>query len=1406
VVQADSTYVSGQTSSYYNSGGYSGSLSSYIDSYTKSPSQSQTISGHVGQSASGICDTRYGPDWMHCNPKEANPSKVYYSSDGYSGNLSFSNYQYWQSPNYSSGNGHLRFDWSRTWYYGGTVTKPGVDTPNFLYAGTVYRQYSDNRQYTQNYSGTVYSGGNTPTYAYTVTLQYVTDFTAPTGNLAQTPTGATNGNVTLNLTSITDTGGAGYYRTKLPNGTFVATTSASQVVTANGTYSFVIYDNAGNSTTKTITVSNIDKSAPTGTLVQTPTGATNDDVTLNLTAVADTGGSGLNNIKLPNGTLVTGTSASQVVTANGTYSFVIYDNAGNSTTKTIVVSNIDKTAPTGTLTQTPIAPTNGNVTLNLTSIADTGGSGFYGIRLPNGQLVTTPGASQTVTVNGSYSFTIYDNAGNSTIKTIWVTNIDRIPPTATLTQTPTDWTNGNVTLNLANITDSGFGVKNIQLPDGSLVNAQNLSYLVTTNGTYNFVITDNAGNSTTKSITVSNIDKTVPTGTLAQTPTSATNGDVTLNLTAIADTGGSGYYRTKLPNGTFVTTTSASEIVTANGAYSFVIYDNAGNSTTKTITVTNIDKTAPTGNLAQTPTTATNGNVTLNLTSIADTGGAGYYRTQLPNGTFVTTTSASEVVTANGTYSFVIYDNVGNSTTKSITVSNIDKTAPTGNLAQTPTAWTNGDVTLNLTSVNDAGGSILKNIQLPNGTLVTGLSASQVVTTNGTYSFVIYDNAGNSTTKTIVVSNIDKTVPVGSVVSTNPNPTNQPVTLRASGSDTGSGLELIELLTGNYTGRNLLDNSNREATGVNEFLQFGDISPIIDKNGLVPITISFDIKVAVPGNVNVYSQNGSTAKYSIGYTPIQATTSYVRHSVTVTPSLQDATVAKTMLAFYGTYGSGRIATVRNVKVELGSTESAYTQAPEDMALVSGSKDFEFSSNGTYEFLFEDKAGNQTLKSFTINNIDTLAPTGTLSQTPTVATNGNVTLNLTSIADTGGSGYYRTLLPNGTYVTTTSASQVVTASGTYTFVIYDRAGNSTTKTITVTNIDKTAPTGNLAQTPTAWTNGNVTLNLTAIADTGGSGVKNIQLPNGTLVTGTSASYLVTANGTYTFVIYDNAGNSKTESITVSNIDKTAPTGNLTQTPITWTSGNVTLNLTSVNDAGGSILKNIQLPNGTLVTGLSASQVVTTNGTYSFVIYDNAGNSTTKTITVGNIDKVNPTGTVTFVPGDTALTIRYEGLDNLSGVKSIVLPNSTIVTGSTASYSVTTPGTYTAIVEDNVGNKTNIVATVQAPNVTITQEVTDWTNREAYALTVKTSPRYVTKAKIQASFEGTSWLNENQRIAQISENGTYEFKVNDGGIVATGTISVTNFDRQKSIISIQEKATSASQATYNVRVTEVGDVKP
>jgi len=130
---------------------------------------------------------------------------------------------------------------------------------------------------------------------------------------------------------------------------------------------------------------------------------------------------------------------------------------------------------------------------------------------------------------------------------------------------------------------------------------------------------------------------------------------------------------------------------------------------------------------------------------------------------------------------------------------------------------------------------------------------------------------------------------------------------------------------------NLLQNSSTEKTGVNEFLQYADLAPIFVQYGLVPYTVSFDIKSANITNKNTalaYMQNGSGTEYNYVNVNVPVTTSYVRQTLTATPSISNSTLTQAYLAFYGTYGTGNILSVKNVKVSLGTTiNSAWTPAP-----------------------------------------------------------------------------------------------------------------------------------------------------------------------------------------------------------------------------------------------------------------------------------------------------------------------------------------------------------------------------------------------------------------------------------------------------------------------------------------------
>ena len=161
-------------------------------------------------------------------------------------------------------------------------------------------------------------------------------------------------------------------------------------------------------------------------------------------------------------------------------------------------------------------------------------------------------------------------------------------------------------------------------------------------------------------------------------------------------------------------------------------------------------------------------------------------------------------------------------------------------------------------------------------------------------------------------------------------------------------------------GINLLENSAIEVTKETgteqaEFIQFADLAPIFDEHGLIEYTLSFDIKSADTTNTNVisvYCINGSSTKHAIGYHNVNVTTEYTRHSFTFTPTIQTETDINSMLTFYGTYGSGNIPCVTNVKLEKGDRATDWTPAPEDAfdAIAEVNEDVTAANDATTELI------------------------------------------------------------------------------------------------------------------------------------------------------------------------------------------------------------------------------------------------------------------------------------------------------------------------------------------------------------------------------------------------------------------------------------------------------------------------
>lgn len=218
------------------------------------------------------------------------------------------------------------------------------------------------------------------------------------------------------------------------------------------------------------------------------------------------------------------------------------------------------------------------------------------------------------------------------------------------------------------------------------------------------------------------------------------------------------------------------------------------------------------------------------------------------------------------------------------------------------------------------------------------------------------------------------------------------------------------------------------------------------------------------------------------------------------------------------------------------------------------------------------------------------------------------------------------LPGGNIIKNDTATYTINQTGSYTFSAKDNRGKITSKTIDIA-IDMVNPEVDIVydQNPTTE---NVVLNINTTDAL--SGIKSIKLPNGESRTNTtdgkplSTTYNILENGSYTFVVTDFAGNQISKTVTIKNIDKIEPKLTYTTSPTEWTNSNVTINVTASDEDSG--INHIVLPNGNVVSSVTASYTVSANGVYWFQTFDNYGHQTTIKVTVENIDKEIPTFTI------------------------------------------------------------------------------------------------------------------------------------------------------------------------------------
>lgn len=194
------------------------------------------------------------------------------------------------------------------------------------------------------------------------------------------------------------------------------------------------------------------------------------------------------------------TSLSKVYAKNTTETVKVYDLAGNESTASIEINNIDTTAPQVEINYSTTKLTNQNVTVTI--VSDEKIKDVEGYTLSNDKTTLT----KEFESNDESSITIYDLSGNYRNLTITVGNIDKNSPKTEISYSTTELTNGDVEVKIT-------ANEEIEQVEGWVISSDRKTLIKEYQKNVKnekIIISDLAGNTVEDEITITNIDKEAP--------------------------------------------------------------------------------------------------------------------------------------------------------------------------------------------------------------------------------------------------------------------------------------------------------------------------------------------------------------------------------------------------------------------------------------------------------------------------------------------------------------------------------------------------------------------------------------------------------------------------------------------------------------------------------------------------------------------------------------------------------------------------------------------------------------------------------------------------------------------------------------------------------------------------------